>query len=128
MAKLSRLPFTLIARPFRNRERGVSPKPRRGDLQMKYLLLIYHDEEHWKELGESERQQIYGEYGKLRERLRTSGQFLDGSQVQPTTTASSIRVREGEELIIDGPSAGPHEPLGGSILGCTPTPDEGRAG
>jgi len=94
---------------------------------MKYLLLIYHDEEHWKELGESERQQIYGEYGKLRERLRTSGQFLDGSQLQPTTTASSIRVREGEELIIDGPFAETHEQLGGYFLIDTTTLDEAIA-
>jgi len=83
---------------------------------MKYLLLIYHDEQRWSELGESERQQIYGEYRKLREELQSGGQFLNGSQLQPVTTATSIRVRDGKELVTDGPFAETHEQLGGYFL------------
>jgi len=83
---------------------------------MKYLLLIYHDEQRWSELGESERQQIYGEYRKLREELQSRGQFLNGSQLQPVTTATSIRVRDGKELVTDGPFAETHEQLGGYFL------------
>ena len=83
---------------------------------MKYMLLIYHDEHHWSELGESERQQIYGEYRKLREELQSRGQFLNGSQLQPVTTATSIRVRDGKELVTDGPFAETHEQLGGYFL------------
>jgi hypothetical protein len=94
---------------------------------MKYLLLIYHNEQRWKEIGESERQQMYGEYRKLREQLQASGQFLDGSQLQPTTTASSIRVRHGEELLIDGPFAETHEQLGGYFLVDTTNHEEAIA-
>src|SRR5204862_6118314 len=83
---------------------------------MKYMLLIYHDEHRWSELGESERQQIYGEYRKLREELQSGGQFLNGSQLQPVTTATSIRVRDGKELVTDGPFAETHEQLGGYFL------------
>ena len=60
---------------------------------MKYLLLIYHDEHRWSELSESERQQIYGEYRKLREELQSRGQFLNGSQLQPAATSIRIRRR-----------------------------------
>lgn len=83
---------------------------------MKYMLLIYHDELVWNELGESERQQIYGEYRNLREQLQSGGQYLDGSQLQPATTATSIRIRDGEELVTDGPFAETHEQLGGYFL------------
>ena len=85
---------------------------------MKYMLLIYHDEQRWSELSESERQQIYGEYRKLREQLQSGGQYLDGSQLQPATTATSIRIRDGddEELVTDGPFAETHEQLGGYFL------------
>ncbi len=83
---------------------------------MKFILLIYHNEQRWKETGEVERQQIYGEYGKLREQLKTAGQYLDGSQLQPATDANSIRIRDGRELVTDGPFAETHEQLGGYFL------------
>ena len=83
---------------------------------MKYMLLIYHDELAWNELGEAEWQKIYGEYRQLREQLQVDGQYLDGSQLQPTPTATSIRIRNGEELVTDGPFAETHEQLGGYFL------------
>ena len=83
---------------------------------MKYLLLIYQDEKQWGGLSEGERQQIYAEYGQLRQELTTSGQFVGGSQLHPVATASSVRVRDGKELITDGPFAETHEQLGGYFL------------
>jgi hypothetical protein len=83
---------------------------------MKYLLLIYHNEQRWSEIAESERQLLYGEYRKLRERLQTSGQFLGGSQLQPSATATSVRIRDGEGLMTNGPFAETHEQLAGYFL------------
>ena len=83
---------------------------------MKYMLLIYHDEQSWDALTEAERLEIYDEYGKLSERLAASGQLIDGSELQPITTATSVRVRDGKELITDGPFAETHEQLGGYYL------------
>ena len=83
---------------------------------MKYLLLIYHDEKSWDSVTEAERQQIYSDYRKLREQLQSRGQFLDGSELQPVTTATSVRVRDGKELVTDGPFAETHEQLGGYFL------------
>jgi hypothetical protein len=83
---------------------------------MKYMLLIYHDEQSWNGISEAERQQIYGEYRKLREELLSKGQFVTGSQLQPITTATSVRVRDGKELVTDGPFAETHEQLGGYFL------------
>jgi len=83
---------------------------------MKYMLLIYHNEPSWNAITESERQQIYLEYRKLRGELEARGQFVTGSQLQPITTATSVRVRDGKELITDGPFAETHEVLGGYFL------------
>jgi hypothetical protein len=83
---------------------------------MKYMLLIYQDEQSWKSLSETERQQVYGEYGNLIGELRSRGQFVTGSELQPITTATSVRVRDGKELVTDGPFAETHEQLGGYIL------------
>src|SRR6267142_2709108 len=88
----------------------------KGDFKMKYMLLIYHVEGVWNAVGESERRQIYGEYRQLREQLQSRGQFLDGSQLQPAAAATSIRIRDGEELVTDGPFAETHEQLGGYFL------------
>lgn len=83
---------------------------------MKYMLLIYHDEQSWSGITEAERQQIYGEYRQLRADLESRGQFLNGSELQPVTTATTVRVRDGKELITDGPFAETHEQLGGYFL------------
>jgi hypothetical protein len=83
---------------------------------MKYLLLIYQSEKEWAGHTEAQRQQIYSEYGQLRQDLVTKGQFVGGSQLQPIATASSVRVRNGKELITDGPFAETHEQLGGYFL------------
>jgi hypothetical protein len=83
---------------------------------MKYMLLIYHDEQSWDAITESERQQIYAYYRELREQLQKNDQFVTGSQLQPIATATSVRVRDGKELVTDGPFAETHEQLGGYFL------------
>jgi hypothetical protein len=83
---------------------------------MKYLLLIYDNEKQWAAHSEAEVEKIYAEYRQLRQELTANGQFLGGSQLHPIATASSVRVREGQELITDGPFAETHEQLGGYFL------------
>lgn len=83
---------------------------------MKYMLLIYHAEQSWNAVNEAERQDIYAEFRKLRGELQARGQFVTGSQLQPVTTATTVRVRDGKELVTDGPFAETHEQLGGYFL------------
>jgi hypothetical protein len=83
---------------------------------MKYLLLIHDEEKRWGTLSEAERQQIMSGYRKFGEEIRASGQFLNGAQLQPTTTATSVRVRDGKPLVTDGPFAETREQLGGFYL------------
>ena len=94
---------------------------------MKYMLLIYHDEPSWAALSEAERQQVYVEFRKLRADLESRGQFVTGSQLQPIATATTVRVRDGKELITDGPFAETHEQLGGYFLVEASNLDEATA-
>ena len=83
---------------------------------MKYLLLIYHDEQAWNGLSKSEHEEIYLEYRQLIQQLQSSGQYLVGDQLQSTTTARSVRVRNGKQMVTDGPFAETREQLGGFFM------------
>lgn len=83
---------------------------------MKYLLLIYHDEQDFGSLTDNDRRQIYCEYRELIAELQSNGQYLVGDQLQPTSTASSVRVRETKPVVTDGPFAETREQLGGFFL------------
>ena len=80
---------------------------------MKYMLLIYADEQAW---TEPERQRCYGESSDLAHQLKAAGQFVATSPLQPAATATSVRVREGKRTITDGPFAETREQLGGFFL------------
>ena len=80
---------------------------------MKYMLLIYFDEQ---ALGETERQQCYEESTQLAQDLHSSGQYLSANPLHPTSTATSVKVREGKRLVTDGPFAETREQLGGYYL------------
>jgi len=80
---------------------------------MKYLLLIYMAEN---AMTEDERQHCYQESTALAHELQAKGQFLATSPLQPVSTATSVRVREGKRLVTDGPFAETREHLGGYYL------------
>jgi hypothetical protein len=94
---------------------------------MKYMLLIYHDEQAFTGLTEDERQAMYKAYRDLREELTTTSKFITGSQLQPASTASSVRVRNGRAITTDGPFAETKEQLGGYFLIDVETAAEANA-
>jgi hypothetical protein len=83
---------------------------------MKYMLLIQDSEQRWGELAEAEVQQVMAEYRQFTEEIKSSGHFLGGAQLEPTSSATSVRVRNGKRLVTDGPFAETHEQLGGYYL------------
>jgi hypothetical protein len=80
---------------------------------MKYMLLIYGDEN---ALNEPEREACYRESTQLAHEINATGQFLAAAPLHPTTTATSVRVREGKRLVTDGPFAETREQLGGFFM------------
>jgi hypothetical protein len=80
---------------------------------VKYILLIYSDENAW---TESELESCYAESTQLTQELHEKGQFLGASPLHSVATATSIRVRDGKKLVTDGPFAETREQLGGYFL------------
>ena len=80
---------------------------------MKYMLLIYRDEPSWDKLSPAERQKIYADTVELSEELASRGQYLGGFPLHPSSSATSVRVRDGKRLVTDGPFAETREQLGG---------------
>lgn len=83
---------------------------------MKYLLLICRDEQVWDALGAPTRRQIFEETTRLADELTARGQYLGGLPLHPSSSATSIRVRDGKTLVTDGPFAETREQLGGYML------------
>ncbi|MEW6331426.1 MAG: YciI family protein [Pseudomonadota bacterium] len=81
---------------------------------MKYLLLIYFDENAGPD--EAERQACYDESTRLAQELHAGGKFLGAHPLQPTSMATSVRVRDGKRFVTDGPFAETREQLGGYFL------------
>ena len=80
---------------------------------MRYMLLVYAGE---KELDEKEREQCYAESVQLTHELNSTGNFLAAAPLHPTSTSTSVRLRDGKRLITDGPFAETREQLGGYYL------------
>ncbi len=83
---------------------------------MQYMLLIYDSESAWAGMSEEERGRLYGEYIAYTNALRESGALVTADQLQPTATATTVQVRDGERLTTDGPFAETKEQLGGYYL------------
>ena len=80
---------------------------------MQYMLLIYGDEQ---ALSGAEREACYQESAKFAHELNAKGQYLAAAPLHPTSTATSVRLRDGKRLVTDGPFAETREQLGGYFL------------
>jgi hypothetical protein len=81
---------------------------------MKYMLLIYSDPT--VELSEAEGSQMMGEYFAFTQGIVDTGELVAGEPLQGLETASTIRVRDGESIVTDGPFAETKEVLGGFYM------------
>ena len=80
---------------------------------MQYLLLIYSNEKHWENMSKPETDAMLAEYGAYTESIAKSGNYKAGEALEPTTTATTVRIRDGKTLTTDGPFAETKEQLGG---------------
>ena len=80
---------------------------------MKYMLLIYMEDD---ALDEAGKEHCYVESTQLAVELKASGNYLAASRLQPTSTATSVRVRDGKRMVTDGPFAETREHLGGYFM------------
>jgi hypothetical protein len=83
---------------------------------MKYLCLIYQDESVTQKLPKADAEKIHGEYLAFTDEIKKSGRLLGNNGLQPTHTATTVRVRNGKVTTTDGPFAETKEQLGGYYL------------
>jgi hypothetical protein len=83
---------------------------------MKYLLTIYSDESGRGEATPEQIDQVMNAYWAFQREVDERGVFVAGEGLEPTSSATTVRVRNGEQLVTDGPFAETKEQLGGFYL------------
>lgn len=83
---------------------------------MQYALLIHESESVWDSYSEAQQGKIMAGYGSFSEHLQKNQQMLGGERLQPSHTATTVRVRDGKVALTDGPFTETKEQLGGFYL------------
>jgi hypothetical protein len=94
----------------------VGDQADQGAHEMQYLLMIYRNEAEFSNMDPAAAKQIMEEYGAFTQSIIQSGNFKAGDRLQPSTTATTVRVRDGKILTTDGPFAETREQLGGYYI------------
>src|SRR5258706_4113175 len=102
--------WTIPARP-------ISEDPfKQTEETMKYLCLIYDNEKEWQTFSKDVQDKYMGEYIAFGDSIKKSGQYVGANQLKPTSTATTVRSRNGKVSTTDGPYAETKEQLGGYYL------------
>jgi hypothetical protein len=83
---------------------------------MQYILMLYAREPGWSELTEAQQEQVMGAYNAYTEALKNAGVLTGTNRLQPTSTATTVRVANGKSHVLDGPFADSKEQLGGYYI------------
>lgn len=83
---------------------------------MKFMLLCYDDTRYWQDAGEAAHRAAMNEAVQLTHELKAKGQYVTASPLHSTSTAKSVRVREGNPVVTDGPFVETREHLGGYYI------------
>jgi hypothetical protein len=88
----------------------------RSERAMEYIVLIYGSEKGWTSMSKPEVERMYAEYRTYSADLAKAGVLRGGSELKPTTSATTVRLRGGKRQVTDGPFAETKEQLGGFYL------------
>jgi len=91
---------------------------------MQYALLIYDEEQTLAAMSDDERNALFADYGSFTRELQAAGAMVSGAPLDSIRNATSVRVRESDTLVTDGPFAETKEQLGGFYIVDVPTLDE----
>ncbi len=83
---------------------------------MRYMLLIYSKESEWTSLSDQGKGELFQQYMAFTDEIRKSGHYVAGDGLEATSTATTVRVRNGKTVSTDGPFAETREQLGGYYL------------
>jgi hypothetical protein len=81
--------------------------------------LIHGRESAWDTLSEAERAGPYERYGKLQREMEEHGHYVGGDEMDVASSATLVRVRDGETVVSEGPFSDSEEQFGGySLMDC----------
>ena len=83
---------------------------------MQFITLIHGDEGRWDDFTDDEREAVYGHYRRLAAEAEAAGVLAGGHELASTRDATTVRVRNDEMLVTDGPYAEVKEALGGFFV------------
>lgn len=83
---------------------------------MQYLLTLYAEEAGWNRMSKDEQKQGVAAYMAYSEALKQAGALKGSNRLQPTSTATTVRIVDGKTQVLDGPYADTKEQLGGYYL------------
>ena len=83
---------------------------------MQYLLMIYQNEADYAKIDAAASQKMLAEYGAFTQGIIQSGNFKAGDALQPTSAATTVRVKDGKPVVTHGPFAETREALLGYYL------------
>jgi hypothetical protein len=83
---------------------------------MQYLLLLHADESGWSKMSAAEQQQGMAAYMAYNEALKKAGVYVGSNRLQPISTATTVKITNGKQQVLDGPYADSKEQLGGYYL------------
>ena len=83
---------------------------------MQYMALIYADETRWDAFSAEDKEAAYAQYRAFADDAGAAGVLVGGDELGATRDATTVRVREGDTLVTDGPYAELKEALGGYFL------------
>lgn len=94
---------------------------------MQYMLMIYGDEASEQKQSKAAMEQVFAAYGAYTRALREAGVMRGGDPLQPSSTATTVRVKGGKTEVLNGPYAETREQLGGYYIIETPDLDAALA-
>jgi hypothetical protein len=86
------------------------------EIEMQYLLLVYANEAEMAARTPAAVKALTAEYMEFTKGIIQGGQFKAGDRLRPTSSASTVRMRNGQVTTTDGPFAETREQLGGYYL------------
>jgi hypothetical protein len=91
---------------------------------VEFMALVYSNPDGWDQLSEGEQAAAYQGYMAVSQEAAAAGALVDASGLEPTASATSVRVRNGDSVVTDGPYADVKESLGGYYLFSCDTLEE----
>ena len=101
----------------------IRPSPPEKDIPVQYILMIYGNEAAMQSASKADIDTMHAAYGAYTEALKKAGVMVGGDRLHPSSSAATVRVKDGKSSVLNGPYAETREQLGGYYIVDVPDLD-----